>query len=120
YVAVNIREEEQAAGRRASTPPQGGINSGFRKVVRNAFPEHERARRLAVASSRHRRRQIALVEVERDEPNVLRRDGEHAFPHLSFGCLRIWMVDFEDGDAAQARQAVRSGVEPGTKDDELF
>src|SRR2546426_1628914 len=33
YVAVNVREEEEAAGRRARAPPQGGIDSGFRQVV---------------------------------------------------------------------------------------
>ena len=30
------------------------------------------------------------------------------------------MVDFEDGNAAHARQAVRPRVEPGPEDDELF
>jgi hypothetical protein len=53
-------------------------------------------------------------------PNVRRREGQRPVQRLSFGCLRVWMIDFEDGDPAQARQAIGPGVEPRTKDDELL
>src|SRR5207245_670591 len=49
HIAVNIREEQQTTGRRVRAPPQGGSDSGFGQVVRDAFPENERARRLMVA-----------------------------------------------------------------------
>ena len=120
HVAVNVGEEQQASGRRARAPSQGGVDGGLREVVRDAFQEEEAARRLAVAGSRHGGLQVALAEVAGDEPDVLRQDGERALQRPSLRRLRVWMVDFEDGDSAQARQPVRPGVEPRAEDDELL
>jgi hypothetical protein len=70
----------------------------------------------AMADSRSRRWKSQGTH----EPDVLRRGRERAFQDPSFGCLRIRMVDLEDGNPAQARQAVHPGVEPRAENDELL
>src|SRR5436309_2719367 len=64
--------------------------------------------------------QVLPIEVDGDEPYVRWKDGELACQRLAFGGLRIEMIDFEDGNAAHVRQAVRPRVEPGPEDDELL
>ena len=67
---MNVGKQQSAPGRRAGTPPQRGIDGRFGQVVRDAFPEDERARGVAIAGGGHDRVQLALIEVDGDEPNV--------------------------------------------------
>ena len=64
--------------------------------------------------------EVVLVEVRRHEANVLREHAEGARQSGSLPSQRVRVVDFEDGDVAQARQAIGAGVESGPEHNELL
>src|SRR5439155_7250284 len=49
HVAMTVGKQQSAPERRAGTPPQRGIDGRFGQVVRDAFPEDERACGVAIA-----------------------------------------------------------------------
>src|SRR4029453_2732634 len=63
-VAMHVGEEQQAAGRRARAPAEGGVDRRCAEVVGDAFPEEEATGGFAVAGLSHRRRKRSLVEVD--------------------------------------------------------
>ena len=78
------------------------------------------ARRFAVPGGGHGGFQAALLEVASDEPDLARQGRQRAFQDPPLGRLRVRVVDLEDGDPAQTRQAVGAGIEARTEDHELL
>ena len=68
----------------------------------------------------HDRVQLALIEVDGDEPNVGGGGREDSSQHPAFGGLGIRVVDLEHGDVGQAAQPVGAGVEAGAENHELL
>ena len=68
----------------------------------------------------HDRVQLALIEVDGNEPNVGGGGGEDSSQRPAFGGLGIRVVDLEHGDVGQAAQPVGAGVEAGAENHELL